>query len=126
GRLCMWSAVFGNENLEVRSFEHAKRAITADFATTVGVDAKAVPIATGHENPQLSAEAQEFLRLINRHLPRYLKRKKNPDRGGIGDALSRGFAGQSKKPSADEAREFYKAFAPSNQLLLRELVPSNR
>jgi len=120
--LARWARVFGRGNIVCRKFERSALRngdIVDDFLDVVGIDGR------GLERPEpvnesLDAEALEFLRLFNKHVPRFVKGGLNPLRGNIAEALGQLPQGPLLTLPDAELAEFMGLFADSNRRVAEE------
>lgn len=117
--LSKWANVFGEENINVRIFQ--KQAlidndIISDYMHVSGIDnlPKKNLERIGKENESLSAEALEFLRLINEYLPRFEDNRPANYRKNIAEVLEKLYPGEGLRPEREQITTFYKPFMPSN------------
>jgi hypothetical protein len=64
-----WAAVFGRENLELRSFDDVARGIEADFLSAIGVSREEAAAPVERRNPRISLQEAAVLHALNQHLP---------------------------------------------------------
>lgn len=115
-----WATAFGDDSMAVRVFERERLVegdLLADFCDAVGVPWSDAFERVGRANPSLNAEAQEFLRCFNAHVPPFLReeREVNPLRGDVVKILDRHFEGRGAAPSRAEAEAFYAQAREANE-----------
>ena len=64
-----WAAVFGRENLELRSFDDVARGIEADFLSAIGVGGRETLAVVERRNQRISLQEAAVLHSLNRYLP---------------------------------------------------------
>lgn len=112
-----WAAVFGAGALAPRVFSRSRFVdgdLIDDFLEAIGVADDAAFVRPPRENPGLSHEAIEFLRLLNRHLPLYEEGARNSLRDRLLPFLAEAFAGDGVRVSKGEAEALLALVGPSN------------
>ena len=127
--LDMWADVFGEENIVVRVFDRTRLVrgdIVHDLMRQIGVN-----IPEGREdlqpvreaNARLGAEALEFLRLMNHHIPRFTESGLNPMHSRLVRLLMRLSGGRpARLMSAEEARRFVAHYDGVNREIARRFL----
>jgi hypothetical protein len=64
-----WAAVFGRENLELRSFDGLAHGIEADFLAAIGAGSRDKLAPVERRNQRISLQEAAVLHSLNRHLP---------------------------------------------------------
>lgn len=64
-----WAAVFGRENLELRSFDGLAHGIEADFLAAIGAGRREAAAPVARRNPRISLQEATVLHSLNQHLP---------------------------------------------------------
>lgn len=117
-----WVRVFGRDRVICRKFERAALRngdIVDDILEVIGID------PAGYERPEdvnesLDAESLEFLRMFNKHVPRFVKRKVNPARDNVVPLLSRASEGALLTLPEAELDRFIALFHDSNRKVALE------
>jgi hypothetical protein len=112
-----WARVFGRDRVICRRFERAELKngdIVDDFLEVVGIDPKRYE-RPEDVNESLDAESLEFLRLFNKHVPRFVKRKLNPARDNVVPLLGRVSEGPLLTLPRAELDGFIAQFRDSNR-----------
>lgn len=117
-----WARVFGRDRIICRKFERSALKngdVIDDILDVVGID------PAPYERPQdvnesLDAESLEFLRLFNKHVPRFVKRKVNPARNNVVPLLGRVSQGPLLTLPNDELDRFVALFRNSNRKVALE------
>lgn len=114
----LWSDEFGVEATSVIPYQKSKTTdVLVDFCERIGTTA--LPASAARRNQQLSADAAEFLRLLNRHLPRTIDGKFNKSRGNIQEVLERFSSENRLTPTVELLQTVYSEYDPGNQELAR-------
>jgi hypothetical protein len=112
-----WARVFGRDAVICRKFERAELKngdIVDDFLQVVGIDG--APYERPEDvNESLDAESLEFLRLFNKHVPRFVKRKLNPARDNVVPLLGKVSEGPLLTLPQGELDGFIAQFRDSNR-----------
>lgn len=113
-----WSRVFGRANVTCRKFERKALKngdIVDDILDVIGIDPD-IPIERPEDvNEALDAESLEFLRLMNKYIPRFVKGKINPARDNLVPLLARVSSGPLVTLSTAELDKFMAMFEESNR-----------
>jgi len=118
-----WSAVFGRENVVCRKFERASLKdgdVVADFLEVAGIEAGPQFEQPEEVNEALDAETLEFLRLLNKHVPRFNGKKLNPLRDNLVPLLSKASRGALLTLDQAELARFMAQFDESNAKVARD------
>lgn len=123
-----WAAVFGEENLRVRTYE--KHVLTGgtvlgDFAGTAGLPITLHP-APRPANPSLSPQGLRLLGAVNTVLPRFVLGRPNPVRPPLTRAVEHLFRGDGPVVGRAEAEEFYSRYAATNDTVRRRFFPDRQ
>jgi hypothetical protein len=116
--LTRWERVFGRENMIVRKFERAtmkKGDVVADFLDAVHVPENLPFLEPELANESLDANTLEFLRMFNRHVPRFVDKELNKVRANLVPLLSATSKGALPTVADDDLRRFMSHFAESNR-----------
>lgn len=118
----LWESALGEGNLRLRRFDstHLKDGdLLADYLSAAGLPGDVLNDCKRPKplNESLSPEAQTFLELFNRRVPRYINGDLNPMRGSIVSILEKHFPGSKPTLSRQKAVEFYEQFVESNREL---------
>jgi len=117
-----WSAVFGRENVICRKFERASLKdgdVVTDFLDAAGIEPDAEFQRPEDLNEALDAETLEFLRLLNKHVPRFKARKLNPLRDNLVTLLNKASRGPLLTLGEAELAGFMAQFDESNAKVAR-------
>ncbi len=129
-RLDQWAEVFGRDHVVARPFQPADwpdADVLADFARSVRLgDVSGFQRPAEVVNASLDAEALEFLRRLNRHLPRFVDGAPNRDRDGVVQALERWSTGPKLRLAPDVAARYLAAYADQNRRVAREYLDPPR
>jgi hypothetical protein len=120
--LAPWRDSFGLENLSVRRFEtddFCGGDLLADFEMQIGIPASTLD-RIGRRNQALNAEAIEFLRRFNKHVPHMIAKRRNPERGKIVSLLEQLKQGNVFQPPQYVTDEVESMFRESNERVARE------
>ncbi|MCR9260211.1 MAG: hypothetical protein NXH95_10845 [Pseudomonadaceae bacterium] len=90
-----------------------------DFCSVIGQNLDQLK-RVEDQNPSLSDEAAEFIRLTNLRLPMNVHGKKNPIRGDLAQLLNSLHTGAPPLPSHNVAVTFMDGFAESNEALRQQ------
>jgi hypothetical protein len=113
-----WARIFGRENIICRKYEKsALRSgdVVEDFLFAAGLESGPDYVRPDNVNESLDAEMLEFLRLFNRHIPRFAKKSLNPNRDNIVRLLSKMSRGPLITLDEAELARFMGLFAESNR-----------
>ena len=117
-RLRGWASVFGQGAMTVRPFERGALRdgdVLADFAEIAEAPELAETDGARAVNPTPPAAVLEFMRRMNRVLPRFVEDRPNPVRGDLGDIVEElGLAGPPLAAPEAAARRFYDRFVSGN------------
>jgi hypothetical protein len=118
-----WSRVFGRQNVTCRRFERKALKngdIVDDILGVIGLD-PGLPYKRPEDvNEALDAESLEFLRLMNKYIPRFVKGKINPARDNLVPLLARVSSGPLVTLSTAELDKFMALFEESNRKVALE------
>lgn len=117
-----WVSEFGDDNVLVKPYKAIPRdvGVVQDFCRTVGIDIGAEgAITQGQQNRAISAEAQELLRVVNRHTQDAALRRK------IAAWAEKRCVGPGEMPSLDMARKFQSLFTESNRWVISRYFPDH-
>jgi hypothetical protein len=123
-----WSIVFGSENIIPRIFiksELLDGDIKQDFISFLGLNWEHFEDVESI-NESLNADAQHFLLRINQFLPAFIDDKPNKSHRDLVKLVSTNAAGQPLLPTRDEAENFLKIFAESNERLRKKWFPKRK
>jgi hypothetical protein len=121
--LSRWADVFGRERIICRKYERGSLKggdIIQDFLDAIGLDADLAYTHPRHLNESLDAECLEFLRLLNRHIPRLTNEGVNKTRGNIVSLLLNLPQGPLLTLPAAELAAFMSRFRESNARVAAE------
>jgi hypothetical protein len=121
-----WGKAFGRGKLIAGQFIQSvspNGSIIPDFCARTGIPL--LDHADWRRNEALRPPHQEFLRLINERLPRFVGGALNPRRGDIDDYVSTVGSGPGRRPSRAAARDFFESFHASNETVRREFFPDS-
>lgn len=121
----LWAQVFGRENVIVRVFEKSqmKNGDTVDdYLSVVGIQDTLPYEKIGEANRSLDIHVMEYLRQLNKHVPRWAEKGSNPARAGLALALEEISTGPKLRLGPAEAAAFMRSFAASNARLAREFL----
>jgi hypothetical protein len=121
--LSRWARVFGRENIVCRKFERA--ALKGDDVVDDVLDVCGIALSPDYVRPEdvnesLDAQSLEFLRLFNRHIPRFEDGDVNQTRDNIVALLSRMSSGPLVTLPPEELARFMAMFADSNRKVAEE------
>jgi hypothetical protein len=114
-----WSGVFGSENLIPRIFlreELLDGDIKKDFISILGLNWSNFRDVE-NINESLNEDAQRFLLEINKFLPGFINGKPNKAYRDIVKLVSSNRTGKQLLPTSEQAENFFKIFADSNERL---------
>ena len=112
-----WSSVFGRKNLVCRIYDSARLKggeVVEDFAEVIGLAWDASFERPPRVNESLDARALEFLRLLNKSVPRFRDNRLNPERGNLVQLLQKLSNGPGLSLPPHLMREFMEHFRQSN------------
>lgn len=114
-----WEAVFGQSALRVRVFQKDRFVagdLLADFSAVCGLvhSGKSIPEPA---NRSLDQAGIDFLREVNRQLPKALGASLNPVSAELAVLVSELCAGEARPATRAAAHEFYARFRPGNERL---------
>ncbi|HVV65064.1 MAG TPA: hypothetical protein VHC42_06325 [Rhizomicrobium sp.] len=121
--LSRWARVFGRERIVCRKFERSAMKngdVVDDFLAAIGLQMSADYERPPSVNESLDAESLEFLRLFNRHVPRFAQNSVNPERDNVVGLLSRMSRGPLVTLSDAELSGFMAEFRESNLKVAQE------
>ncbi|MGF1503441.1 MAG: hypothetical protein ACFBSD_16690 [Paracoccaceae bacterium] len=119
-----WAAAFGRDAIRPRIFEPAclrGGSVVEDFATEWALGPGLRSVANANES--VAPAAQEWLRRLNSAYPGYLKGKRNPMRGRLGDHIGALYPGKGLRPARAEAAAFLAEFDEINDRVRRDWFP---
>lgn len=122
-----WAAEFGHEGMTVRVFEPGRLIdgdLITDFCESAGIPDHQALKRPPRQNERLSADALEFLRRFNPHVPAMRDGVPNPARRGVVDALE-DYSSKMPKPTwPDPAmrRDFLRRYDDSNAAVARRYL----
>lgn len=124
--LTLWESVFGRENIHARLFDRAELvggSIVTDFVAQwqIAPDAAFKPVAD--VNRSITAEAQEFLRLVNGHLAALPGAADPKLRGPLVVKLEDQFTGRGARPARADAEAFFARYEASNERVRQRYFP---
>jgi hypothetical protein len=123
-----WARQFGEANIHPRIYarrELVGQDICTDFMAAIGLDASEfTPVKS--KNESLSAQAQEFLRVMNGVCPPFLDLRPNPLRGDLFQLLQSVSPGEGAKPLRAELERFYSMFEDSNAAVAKRWFPGRQ
>lgn len=120
-----WAKVFGKENIIVRPFERSQMVngdVVADYLAAIGISDLSPYRQVEEQNRSLDIHVIEFLRHLNRHVPRWAQSGRNPGRTGLANVLEAISDGPKPRLSAAQAEAFMKHFETTNGQLAREFL----
>jgi len=118
-----WSSVFGREKIVCRLYDTDRLEggdVVADFAKIVGLDLAGNFVRPPRVNESLDVATLEFLRLLNKIVPRFKDNKLNPARGNMVQILEKISDGPSPCLPEFQLREFMEHFRRSNAQVATE------
>jgi len=121
--LSRWSAAFGREKVVCRRYETSALIggdIVQDFLATIRLDRDLSYSFPRRLNESLDADCLEFLRLLNRHIPRLTNEGVNKTRGNIVSMLVTASDGPLLTLPDDLLRDFMARLTESNRKVSEE------
>ena len=119
-----WAGVFGADRVHPRICEPGELVannIQADFQSVWQLGEDLEPVA--NRNESLTPEAQEFLRILNQHMPSVVDGQENEMRRPVLSALREHFSGSGLRPKRSDAEAFYARFQASNEAVRQRFFP---
>jgi hypothetical protein len=113
-----WRRVFGRENIICRKFERASLKsgdIVDDVLDIAGIDPDLGFKRPEDVNEALDAQTLEFLRLLNKYVPRFKGKQVNPLRNNLVPLLAQASQGPLITLADDELDRFMRMFDESNR-----------
>lgn len=121
--LSRWARAFGEEQIICRKFDRSALKsgdIVDDILDIIGIEANPEFDRPKDANESLDAEALEFLRLFNEHVPRFVEGSINPLRANVIGLLSQKSQGPLITLGEAQLQEFMGYFAESNRKVAAE------
>jgi hypothetical protein len=121
--LSRWANVFGRDNVICRKYQKGslrRGDIVDDFRDIIGLDDSWSYVHPKRLNESLDAASLEFLRLMNKHIPRLTENGLNKRRGNIVSVLAEISKGPLLTLPAIALQEFMGHFADSNRRVALE------
>jgi len=118
-----WSSVFGRENIICRIYdtERLKNGdVVDDFAEIIGLALDEDCARPPRANESLDVAVLEFLRLLNKTVPRFVDNRLNPQRGNMIQMLEKISNGPSPSLPELQLRDFMEYFRKSNAEVANE------
>lgn len=120
-----WAKVFGKENILVRPFERSQMVngdVVQDYLSVIGITDLTPFQMVPEKNRSLDIHVIEYLRQLNRHVPRWAQTGRNPGRTGLADVLEAISDGPRPRLSAAQSEAFMTHFEASNSRLAQEFL----
>ena len=119
-----WAKVFGEHRVHPRICEPADLVdgnVQADFQNVWQLGSGLQQVA--NRNESLTPEAQEFLRVLNKHIPSVVDGEDNKMRKPVLGALRQHFSGPGMRPKRSDAEAFLARFEASNEAVRQRFFP---
>ena len=124
--LTTFSGAFGQENVIVKLFdprEFIGGDLLSDFCATIGLEYESGFQRPGVLNQPLKPEAIRLFAEFNKHIPRFVVGRPNPDFMVMLNAFDSLFCGNGPITDKASAKQFYQQFAEGNELVRQKYFP---
>jgi hypothetical protein len=118
-----WSSVFGRDNVVCRIYDSSRLKggdVIDDFAEIVGLPLDGDYARPPRVNESLDVAVLEFLRMLNKTVPRFIDNKPNLQRGNMVQLLEKLSDGPSPALPEHQLRDFMEYFRKSNAQVANE------
>ena len=125
--LTQFAEVFGKENVIVRLFDKSEfvgNDLIADFCGMIGLPVDETFRRPGVLNQPLKPEAIRLFAEFNKHIPRFVDGRPNPDFTFVLNAFDSLFCGHGPIVDRASAKQFCEKFKEGNERIRRAFFPS--
>lgn len=120
-----WAESFGDENLIVRVFERSQLKdgdVIADFFEALNIEVPAGLDRPARQNESLDINTVQYLRMLNRHMPRFIDGAVNKRRPRLIAELEAISDGARPRLAVEEAQRFMDLFEVGNAEVARRFL----